>query len=307
MEKPMYVKKTILTVAAVIALSATLSFAEEINPVLGKVGDFSIRETDLDRLIASQPEQAQKQLTERPELKSSLVRDLLLKKAIAMQAKKDGYDRKPEYREKLSYLVDDFLAQEYLAKVVLADIKVADDEMKKYYTEHEKDFLLTESARARHIFIQLSAKASEEEKLTARKKAEEILARLKKGEAFAKVAQETSEDADTAKNGGELGLLTPGKTNSEEFEKAAFALKSGETSEIVQSPFGFHIIKADEKTEKRTATFDESKSYIEAVLRKELEQKKGEAFVEKIYKESGLEVFTDKAPAAAETATKSEK
>lgn len=307
MEKPMYVKKTILTVAAVIALSATLSFAEEINPVLGKVGDFSIRETDLDRLIASQPEQAQKQLAERPELKSSLVRDLLLKKAIAMQAKKDGYDRKPEYREKLSYLVDDFLAQEYLAKVVLADIKVADDEMKKYYTEHEKDFLLTESVRARHIFIQLSAKASEEEKLTARKKAEEILARLKKGEAFAKVAQETSEDADTAKNGGELGLLTPGKTNSEEFEKAAFALKSGETSEIVQSPFGFHIIKADEKTEKRTATFDESKSYIEAVLRKELEQKKGEAFVEKIYKESGLEVFTDKAPAAAETATKSEK
>lgn len=307
MEKPMYVKKTILTVAAVIALSATLSFAEEINPVLGKVGDFSIRETDLDRLIASQPEQAQKQLAERPELKSSLVRDLLLKKAIAMQAKKDGYDRKPEYREKLSYLVDDFLAQEYLAKVVLADIKVADDEMKKYYTEHEKDFLLTESVRARHIFIQLSAKASEEEKLTARKKAEEILARLKKGEAFAKVAQETSEDADTAKNGGELGLLTPGKTNSEEFEKAAFALKNGETSEIVQSPFGFHIIKADEKTEKRTATFDESKSYIEAVLRKELEQKKGEAFVEKIYKESGLEVFTDKAPAAAETATKSEK
>lgn len=300
--------KTLVTIAALISFSAPFALADEINPVLGKVGDFSIRATDLDRLIAAQPEQAQKQLQEKPELKSSLVRDLLLKKAIAMQARKDGYDKQPDYREKLSYLVDDFLAQEYLARVVLADIKVSEDEMKKYYKEHDKDFLLTESVRARHIFIQLSAKASDEEKAAARKKAEDIMASLKKGEDFAKVALESSDDADTAKNGGELGLLTPGKTNSEEFEKAAFALKSGETSEIVQSPFGFHIIKADEKTEKRIATFAESKNYIEAVLKKELEQKKGEAFVAKIYKESGLEVFVDKAPAAAaEPVKKSDK
>lgn len=292
--------KTLVTVATLISLAAPFALADEINPVLGRVGDFSIRETDLDRLIASQPPQAQKQIQEKPELKSSLVRDLLLKKAIALKAKKDGYDRKPEYREKLSYLVDDFLAQEYLAKVVLADIKVSEEEMKKYYKEHEKDFLLTETVKARHIFIQLSAKATEEEKLAARKKAEEVLARLKKGEDFAKVALETSDDADTAKNGGALGFLTPGKTNSEEFEKAAFALKSGETSEVVTSPFGFHIIKADEKTEKRTATFDESKNYIEAVLKKELEQKKGEEFVAQIYKESGLEVVGDKTVAGDE-------
>jgi len=296
--------KTLVTIAALIALSAPFAFADEINPVLGKVGDFSLREIDLDRLIASQPPQAQKQLQEKPELKSSLVRDLLLKKAIAMKAKKDGYDRNPEYREKLSYLLDDFLSQEYLAKVVLADIKVPEDEMKKYYKEHEQEFLLTETVKARHIFIQLPAKSTEEEKAAARKKADEILARLKKGEDFAKVALETSDDVDSAKNGGALGLLSPGKTNSEEFEKAAFALKTGETSEIVQSPFGFHIIKADEKTAKRIATFDESKSYIEAVLKKELEQKKGEEFVAKIYKESGLEVFADKTAAATEGAGK---
>lgn len=282
--------KSLINIAAIVALSASLAFADEINPVLGRVGDFSIRETDLDRLIATQPLQAQKQLQEKPELKSSLVRDILLKKAIAMKARKEGYDRKPEYREKLSYLVDDFLAQEFLARVVLADIKVSEEEMKKYYREHEKDFQLTESVKARHIFVQLSAKSTGEEKATARKKAEEALARLKKGVDFSKVAAELSDDTDTAKKGGALGLLTPGKTNSEEFEKAAFALKTGGISEIVQSPFGFHIIKADEKTEKRTATFEESKGYIEALLKRELEQKKGEEFVEKIYKESGIEV-----------------
>jgi len=299
--------KTIAAIAALIALSAPCAFADEINPVLGKVGNFTISEIDLDRLIASQPPQAQKQFQEKPELKSSLVRDLLLKKAIAMQAKKEGYDRNPEYREKLSYLLDDFLSQEYLAKVVLAGIKVPEDDMKKYYKEHEQEFLLTETVKTRHIFIQLPAKATEAEKAAARKKAEEILARLNKGEDFAKVALETSDDADSAKNGGALGLLSPGKTNSEEFEKAAFALKSGEISDIVQTPFGFHIIKVDEKTEKRTATFDESKGYIEAVLKKELEQKKGEEFVAKIYKESGLEVFADKTVAGSEEPGKSPK
>lgn len=299
----MYSKK-IVAIAALIALSAPCAFADEINPVLGKVGNFTISEIDLDRLIASQSPQAQKQFQEKPELKSSLVRDLLLKKAIAMQAKKDGYDRNPEYREKLSYLLDDFLSQEYLAKVVLADIKVPEEEMKKYYQEHEQEFQLTETVKARHIFVQVPAKATEAEQAAARKKAEDILARLKKGEDFAKVAQEASDDPDTAKNGGALGLLSPGKTNSEEFEKAAFALKSGEISGIVQTPFGYHIIKVDEKNEKRTATFAEAKSYIEAVLKKELEQKKGEEFVAKIYKESGLEVFADKAAAGSEETAK---
>lgn len=288
--------KIFITVAALTALSTPLVFAEEINPLLGKVGDFSIRETDLDRLIATQPLQSQKQLQEKPELKVSLVRDILLKKAIAMKARKDGYDRKPEYREKLSYLVDEFLAQEYLTMVVVADTKVTLEEMKKYYQENQKDFQLTDSVRARHIFIQLSANATDGEKSAAGKKAEDALTRLKQGDDFAKVAQEMSDDSDTAKKGGELGLLTPGKTNSEEFEKAAFALKTGEISGLIRSPFGFHIIKADERTEKRTATFDESKNYIEAVLKKELQQKKGEEFIEKVYKESGLEVFVDKAP-----------
>jgi peptidyl-prolyl cis-trans isomerase C len=286
--------KTLVTISALIALAAPYVAAEEINPVLGRVGDFSVRETDLDRIIADQPAQAQKQYLEKPELKSSLVQNILLKKAVAMKARKEGYDKKPEYREKLSYLVDEFLSGEYLAKVVIADIKIPEEEMKSYYKEHEKDFLLTETVKARHIFIQLPAKATEGEKDAARKKAEGVLSRLKKGEDFAKVAAESSDDADTAKKGGELGLLTPGKTNSEEFEKAAFALKAGETSEIVQTPFGFHIIKADEKSEKRTASFEEAKAFIADLLKKEHEKKVAEEFIEKTIKESGLELFADR-------------
>jgi peptidyl-prolyl cis-trans isomerase C len=150
----------------------------------------------------------------------------------------------------------------------------------------------------------VASNATDAEKSAARKKAEDILARLKKGEDFAKVAAETSEDADTAKNGGELGVLTLGKTNSEEFEKAAFALKTGEISDIVQTPFGLHIIKADEKSEKRTATFEEAKTYITGVLKKEHENKKAEEFVEKIAKESGLQVFPEKITGKTEESPK---
>ncbi len=289
----MYAKMFVM-IAVLVAVAAPAAFAEEINPVLGKVGDFTIRETDLDRLIASQPPQAQQQLQENPELKTALLRDILLKRAIAMKARKEGYDKKPEYREQLSLLMDDYLSREYLAKVVVVDIRIPEEVMKKYYQEHEKEFFMSETVKARHIFIQLPEKATAEEKAQARAKADAALARLQKGEDFAKVAAEVSEDAESAKAGGELGSITPGKTNSAEFEKAVFTLKSGELSPVIATPFGLHIVKADEKREKRTASFDESRGYIEMTLKKEYEQKKGEEFVAKIIKESGLEIYGGK-------------
>ena len=68
----------------------------------------------------------------------------------------------------------------------------------------------------------------------------------------------------------------------------------------MQSPFGFHIIKADEKSEKRTASFEEAKAYITDLLKKDHEKKAGEEFVEKTIKESGLELFVDRTAGKAE-------
>ncbi|HZV81151.1 MAG TPA: peptidylprolyl isomerase, partial [Geobacteraceae bacterium] len=212
----------------------------------------------------------------------------------ARQARKEGFDRKPEIKEELSYVVNDFLSREYLTRVVIAGVKVPENEPEKYYKEHEKEFLVPESVKARHIFIQLDAKATPEAQEKARKKADELLQRLKKGEEFAKLAAEASEDGDTSKKGGELGTISAGKTNSQEFEKAALALKSGELSGVVQTPYGLHIIKADEKSEQRTATFAETKEYISNLLQKEYEQKKAQEFVEQTAKDSGLEVYADK-------------
>lgn len=285
--------RVLLVIATVGSLLVGAAFAEEVNPVVGKAGDFVIRQADLERLIASQTPEAQKQL-QSEQARAEFVRQLLLTKAVAARAKKEGFDRKPEVKERLSYVIDQYIGSEYLRRVVTADVTVPDEELNKYYKEHEKEFVVPEKVRVRHIFFAADKDATAEAKEKARGKAEKVLELLRKGGDFAKLAGEYSEDTDSAAKGGELGYLSPGKTNSAEFEKAAFALKSGEVSPIVETPFGYHIIKVDERQEQRTATLDETREYIRNLLKGQLEQKKAQEFLDRLAKDAGLEVFPEK-------------
>jgi peptidyl-prolyl cis-trans isomerase C len=290
--------RILLVTATVGVLVAGAAFAEEVNPIVGKVGDFVIRQADLERLIASQTPEAQRQL-QSEQAQTEFVRQLLLTKAVAARAKKEGFDRKPDVKEQLSYVIDQYLGREYLRKVVLADLTVPEEELKKYYKDHEKEYVVPEEAKVRHIFVAAKKDAAAEAKGKARAKAERVIALLGKGEDFAKLAAEYSEDTDSAAKGGELGYLSPGKTNSEEFEMATFALKPGQVSPVVETPFGYHIIKVDDRREKRTATYEESKEYIRNLLKSQLEQTKVQEFLEKLTKDAGLELFTEKGAAPA--------
>jgi len=280
--------------AVFLLLQMVYAHAEDLNPVVGKVGEFVLREADLDRMISYQPEEAQKSILRSSEQRTNFIRQILLTKAIASRARKDGFEKKPETREIVSYLIDQYLAQEYLSKVVVANVTSTDEEMKKYYVEHEKDFLIPEAVKVRHIFISAPNDSTVELKDKARAKAEDLLRKIRKGEDFLKIAKEYSEDSDSASKGGDIGYVAAGKTNSQEFENAAFALKPGEVSNIVETPFGFHIIRMDEKREKRTASFDEAKEYIQAQLKDQNKQKKSQEFLDNLVKESGLEIVGEK-------------
>jgi peptidyl-prolyl cis-trans isomerase C len=280
-----------LTIVAVFC--GTTTFAEEINPVLGKTADFVLREADLERLIGGQAPEVQQKFKDDPEQKVTLVKQLLTQKAIVARARKEGFDKKPDIREQLSHVVDDFIAREYVAKVASA-ATVREDELKKYYRENEASFQIPAQIKVRHIFVEVPTDATPEIKSRALTKAETVLQRLKKGEEFAKLAAELSDDPDSGKRGGEIGTLTPGSTSSEDFEKAAFALKAGDTSGVVTSPYGYHIIKVDERTEKRVASFDEAKEYIRTKLQSEAEKTRLQELIDQVTKESGLELFTEK-------------
>jgi peptidyl-prolyl cis-trans isomerase D len=135
----------------------------------------------------------------------------------------------------------------YLPKDFAALAAPSDNEVKAYYDEHRDDrFTAPEEVRARHILIKLPPAADEKARAAARTKAEDVLAKVKKGADFAKLAQDVSEDAGTAGKGGDLGLFSRGHMVPA-FDTAAFALEPGAVSDVVETPFGFHIIKVEEK------------------------------------------------------------
>jgi peptidyl-prolyl cis-trans isomerase D len=174
------------------------------------------------------------------------------------------YDAHPDqFREpdrvRIEYLQYD--PEHYVDKV-----EVTDEMVQQYYEDHKSAYLKPEQVHARHILFKVSADASAEQKEAVRKKAEEVLQKVKAGGDFAALAKQYSEDSSAAE-GGDLGTFPRGKMVPP-FENAAFALAPGTTSEIVESPFGFHIIKVEAKEEAGTQSLDEVRpAVVEAVKR----------------------------------------
>lgn len=147
-------------------------------------------------------------------------------------------------------------------------IKVNEDELRGYYQQNLKQFQGSEQRRASHILITVDETADDAAKSKARAQAEAALKRVKSGEDFAKVARELSQDPGSAKQGGDLGLFAKG-VMTEEFEKAAFALKKNAISDLVTTPFGYHIIKLTEIKAAKGKSFAEAKAELAAAYKKE--------------------------------------
>ncbi|MDQ6964619.1 MAG: SurA N-terminal domain-containing protein, partial [Mariprofundales bacterium] len=153
-------------------------------------------------------------------------------------------------------------------KKLLDEQSVTDEELLKRYNDHREQFVTPERRKASHILIKVASDASDELVKAARKKIEAAKARLDSGESFATVAREMSEDS-SAEDGGDLGFFTRGMMVPP-FEKAAFALKQGETSAAIRSQFGFHIIKLTSIQERRQQRFAEVKQQLSDELKLEL-------------------------------------
>ncbi|PLX77303.1 MAG: hypothetical protein C0615_05585 [Desulfuromonas sp.] len=149
------------------------------------------------------------------------------------------------------------------------DVVLEQNDIEKYYQRHLDKFEIEEQVSAAHVLVKLDQDADDKTKEEKRKLAETILEKAKTGEDFAKLARTYSDDTGSAAKGGSLGYFTRG-TMVPSFEKAAFALKPGQISDIVESPFGLHIIKADGYIEPSVKPIDEVIDTIKADLRKEM-------------------------------------
>ncbi len=174
----------------------------------------------------------------------------------------------------LQYMV--FRPKDYRDKV-----DVSQEEIKTYYKANIDDFVIQKQARARHILIKVSPDSDPQKVEEARKRAEEILARAKKGEDFASLAKKYSEGP-TAKQGGDLGYFTRGRM-VREFEDAAFSLEPGELSSVVRTQFGFHIIKLEDVREERVQGLEEVRKSIESTLRDQNARDLAERSVEEAF------------------------
>ncbi|MDX2170505.1 MAG: SurA N-terminal domain-containing protein [Deltaproteobacteria bacterium] len=157
--------------------------------------------------------------------------------------------------EKVSIQLVEFRADEFAAQVTPTD-----DDVRAYYDAHLEEYRKPEEVQARHILFKVAPDASDADKAAARKQADEVLAKAKAGEDFAALAKQYSQDS-TAQNGGDLGSFGRG-VMTPTFEAAAFALEPGGISDVVESPFGLHIIKLDAKSPERTQPIEEVKATI---------------------------------------------
>jgi peptidyl-prolyl cis-trans isomerase D len=157
---------------------------------------------------------------------------------------------------------------------VVKTVTVNEQDLKTYYEQNASRMSGQEERRASHILIAAPKAAPAPEREKAKAKAEELLAAVKKApESFADVAKKNSQDPGSAANGGDLDFFTRGAM-TKAFEDAAFALKKGEISPVVETEFGYHIIKVTDIKSPKQRTFEEMKPELEAEMKKQQAQRK---------------------------------
>ena len=163
------------------------------------------------------------------------------------------------------YTRRDLVISTFIEKTILPRITVSEEDAKKFYDQNPDKFTRPESVKASHILIGVDAKATADEKKVAREKAEKLLKEVKGGADFAAVAKGNS-TCPSSQQGGDLGFFGKGQMVPP-FEQAAFALKPGEISNVVETQFGYHIIKLTEKKTADKVDFKEAQPRIEEYLK----------------------------------------
>jgi len=182
-------------------------------------------------------------------------------------------------------IVNNLCVRALLDKEVISKVKVDPAEVKKYYDTNQAQFDKGERVRASHILVKFDPHTTtDKERAAAKAKIEDIQKKLKDGADFAELAKKESDDTGSAVRGGDLGFFQRGAMVPP-FETAAFKAKPGEITGIVESQFGYHIIKVFEKKSAGLVPFDEAKKEIETQLKRKLMNTKVRSYVEQVKKE----------------------
>ena len=299
------------------------------NPVVAKGKGFEVKQSEVeDAFIDYKANMASRGQTipepQRPLVVSNLLQRLVITKVLVNRANESDKTKAGTATEKLvadakkQYLTEEAFQQQLKAtgmsfeqfraraleqticelvieREVKSKITITDEAAKKFYEENPARFERPETVRVAHILLSTVDKATQQPLPPARKKEQEQLGkkvkeRAAKGEDFAKLAKEFSEDPGSKDKGGEYvfarGEMVP------EFETAAFSLKTNQVSDLVETRFGFHIIKLLQKIPPEKMEFAKVLPDLKEGLAKQETQQQVPEYFEKIKKEANVEILT---------------
>ena len=272
----------IIAAGLVLVLTGGPARADDVDPVVAKVNGTEIHQSDLTVAEEEAGQLPPMSPNAKKDYLVQFVTDMILMSQAA-EAKKMGDTL--EFKRKLAFNREKLLMEQLLQKA--AKEALTDKAMHDVYDEAAKQMGQEQEVHARHILIRAAAgddKASKE----AEDKIKAIIVRLKKGEDFAKVASEATEDPSGKANGGDLGYFSK-EQMVPEFSDTAFKLDKGQISEPVKTQFGWHVIKVEDKHVKPVPPFDEVKPQIENYVQRKAQAElvtslRASAKIEKMYK-----------------------
>jgi len=183
----------------------------------------------------------------------------------------------------------DLSVQKFVEEQINQKVSVAPEQVREFYDGNADEMRQPDQLRLSHILKRVAADATPEVKAETRRVMETLLEQARAGGDFAALAQEHSEDPGSQANGGEL-TVSRGETVPP-FEQAAFALEPGGVSDVVETQFGFHIIKVAERIDGQAVPFEEAKPRIEMFLKQQALQEAVGTKVDSLRESASVEVF----------------
>jgi len=247
------------------------------NYILAEVAGEIITLLDMENALHSKPDFFRHIYT-RTEAKETLLRTLTDYKLFAKVAREENLDKIPEVERKINTAIEKAL----ILRRTIDAVSMSEKDLRDYYEDHLKEFQIPEQIKIRRIVVETEVEAIE------------ILETLEAGAEFEKIARERSIGA-TAQSGGELGWFGRGRLDPA-VERAGFTLKKGETSGIIKTPSGFHIIKLEDKRRARQQSFSEVRNRIKKTLQEQKQKEVREQKRKELGQRYGVRIHSEFLP-----------
>jgi peptidyl-prolyl cis-trans isomerase C len=241
-----------------------------------------ITQEELDRVTKNYQRKSRKETTTKEE-KIKLIQNLIRRQLILQQDETNAFRIDAKIKQKVKSYEDSLIISKYLSEKIGRHLNPTEQELKAYYRNNRHRFSAPAKVEARHVLLR------------TRREAEEIMKKLKQGEDFVQLAKDYSIDLPLAREGGQMARYPIPKGEAlPELDEVLFMLAEGETSQILETEYGFHIVRIDKIIPPSFKPFEEVKEEIKKQLTRQLHNEAYEEMAAQLEKSADIVIFEDR-------------